>query len=88
MNAKDERKPTDSPDQFYYKTRKKALGPFKKDLWALPDATKAALAQAYDKTFGFLFDQLQGGEHRGHRRQDGEAAAAAPSRAHGRDRRG
>ena len=61
VNAKDERKPTDSPDQFYYKTRKKALGPFKKDLWALPEATKAALAQAYDKTYGFLFDQLKVG---------------------------
>src|SRR5512143_2204819 len=31
-NAKDERKPTDSDEQFYYKTRKKALGPFKQQL--------------------------------------------------------
>ena len=61
VNAKDERKATDSDDQFYYKTRKKALGPFKKELWELPEVTKAALAQAYDKTFGFLFDQLKVG---------------------------
>ena len=61
-NAKDERKPADSDEQFYYKTRKKALGPFKKELWDLPDATKAKLAQAYDKTFGFLFDQLKVGD--------------------------
>ena len=27
QNAKDERKPTDSDEQFFYKTRKKALGP-------------------------------------------------------------
>src|SRR5687767_9080837 len=31
-NAKDERKPADSDEQFYYKTRKKALGPFKRRL--------------------------------------------------------
>ena len=57
-NAKDERKPTDSDDQFYYKTRKKALGPFKKQLWDLPEGAKAVLASAYDEKFRFLFDQL------------------------------
>jgi len=57
-NAKDERKPTDSDEQFYYKTRKKALGPFKEQLWNLPEATKATLAKAYDDKFGFLFQQL------------------------------
>jgi len=57
-NAKDERKPTDSDEQFYYKTRKKALGPFKQQLWNLPDSAKAALAKAYDEKFRFLFDQL------------------------------
>ena len=31
-NAKDERKATDSDEQFFYKTRKKALGPFKQQL--------------------------------------------------------
>ena len=57
-NAKDERKPTDSDEQFFYKTRKKAIGPFKKQLWELPDEAKAKLAKAYDDKFGFLFDQL------------------------------
>jgi len=57
-NAKDERKPTDSDEQFYYKTRKKALGPFKEQLWDLPDTTKAVLARAYDEKFAFLFQQL------------------------------
>lgn len=60
-NAKDERKPKDSDEQFYYKTRKKALGPFKRELWDLPADTKAALAAAYDRTFGFLFEQLRVG---------------------------
>jgi fructose-bisphosphate aldolase, class II len=61
-NAKDERKPTDSDEQFYYKTRKKALGPFKRELWDLPDASRAALDAAYDEKFGFLFDQLAIGD--------------------------
>jgi fructose/tagatose bisphosphate aldolase len=60
-NAKDERKPTDSDEQFYYKTRKKALGPFKRELWDLPEPVKGELAAAYEKTFGFLFDQLRVG---------------------------
>jgi fructose/tagatose bisphosphate aldolase len=57
-NAKDERKPTDSDEQFFYKTRKKALGPFKQKLWALPADVKRTLASAYDEKFGFLFEQL------------------------------
>ncbi len=58
-NAKEERKPGDSDDQFYYKSRKKALGPFKKELWELPESDKARLAASYDKTFTFLFEQLR-----------------------------
>jgi fructose/tagatose bisphosphate aldolase len=58
VNAKDERKSTDSDEQFFYKTRKKALGPFKKQLWDLPDSSKAALGKVYDEKFTFLFNQL------------------------------
>jgi fructose/tagatose bisphosphate aldolase len=57
-NAKDERKPADSDEQFYYKTRKKALGPFKKRLWDLQVEAKQTLAEAYDRKFEFLFTQL------------------------------
>lgn len=57
-NAKDERKPTDSDEQFFYKTRKKALGPFKKQMWDLPADAKVTLAKAYDDKFAFLFQQL------------------------------
>jgi hypothetical protein len=39
-NAKDERKATDSDEQFFYKTRKKAIGPFKRRLWDLPEAAR------------------------------------------------
>ena len=58
VNAKDERKPTDSAEQFYYKSRKKAIGPFKRRLWDLPADVKATLAAAYDAKFEFLFTQL------------------------------
>lgn len=57
-NAKDERKATDSDEQFFYKTRKKAIGPFKRRMWDLADDVKANLAKAYDAKFGFLFTQL------------------------------
>ncbi|MFN2567013.1 MAG: class II fructose-bisphosphate aldolase [Gemmatimonadaceae bacterium] len=58
QNAKDERKPSDSEEQFFYKTRKKALGPFKERFWDLPGDAKATLARAYDRKFEFLFTQL------------------------------
>lgn len=58
LNAKDERKATDTDEQFFYKTRKKALGPFKRRLWDLPAAVRSELAAAYDAKFTFLFNQL------------------------------
>jgi hypothetical protein len=57
-NAKDERKPTDSDEQFFYKTRKKAIGPFKRQMWSLAADVQATLDQAYDAKFQFLFEQL------------------------------
>ena len=57
-NAKDERKPSDTDEQFFYKTRKKALGPFKKRFWDLPSDVKARLSKAYEEKFSFLFTQL------------------------------
>jgi fructose/tagatose bisphosphate aldolase len=58
VNAKDERKASDSDEQFFYKTRKKALGPFKQQLWDLSGPERSALARAYDEKFTFLFNQL------------------------------
>ena len=58
VNAKDERKPADSDEQFFYKTRKKALGPFKKRFWDLDKETKSQIAAAYDSKFEFLFNRL------------------------------
>ena len=57
-NAADERKAGDTDDQFFYKTRKKACGPFKRQLWDLPADVKARIAEAYDAKFTFLFEKL------------------------------
>ncbi len=58
VNAADERKAGDTDDQFFYKTRKKACGPFKRQLWDLPADVKARIAAAYDAKFTFLFEKL------------------------------
>jgi fructose/tagatose bisphosphate aldolase len=58
VNAKDERKATDSDEQFFYKTRKKAIGPFKRALWDLPEELRGEIGRAYDAKFEFLFTQL------------------------------
>jgi fructose-bisphosphate aldolase, class II len=60
-NAAGERKPNDTDEQFYYRARKKAIGPFKRECWDLPAEVRAAIAADLEKTFGFLFDQLKVG---------------------------
>ena len=57
-NAADERKATDTDEQFFYKTRKKALGPFKRAFWDMPADVREKLGAAYDAKFAFLFEQL------------------------------
>lgn len=58
QNAAGERKAGDTPEQFYYRARKKAIGPFKRECWDLPAEVRDAIAADLEKTFGFLFDQL------------------------------
>ncbi len=57
-NAAGERKSGDTNEQFYYKARKKAIGPFKRDLWSLPEDIRSAVAADLEKMFAFLFEQL------------------------------
>ncbi|MEZ4457463.1 MAG: class II fructose-bisphosphate aldolase [Gemmatimonadales bacterium] len=57
-NAQGEKKANDTPEQFYYKARKRAIGPFKKEFWSLPETVRAEIAGELERTFGFLFDQL------------------------------
>lgn len=58
QNCASEKKPGQTPEQFYYKARKKALGPFKKELWNLTPNTKQALMSELTATFERLFKQL------------------------------
>ena len=62
LNAADERKSKDTEAQFIYKSRKKAVGPFKKEFWGLPEEARAAIGADLEKQFGFLFDQLGVGQ--------------------------
>ncbi|MGH7548885.1 MAG: class II fructose-bisphosphate aldolase [Gemmatimonadales bacterium] len=57
--CKDERKKGDTEQQFVYKSRKKAIGPFKRRLWDLPADVRAAIAADLERTFAFLFEQLR-----------------------------
>ena len=57
-NCADERKPKDTEEQFLYKTRKRTIGPFKQRLWDLPEESRLTIRNAWEKQFGFLFDQL------------------------------
>jgi fructose-bisphosphate aldolase class II len=57
-NAAAERKAKDTEAQFIYKSRKKSVGPFKKEFWNLPEEALAAIGTDLEKQFGFLFDQL------------------------------
>ncbi len=58
-NAQSERKPADSVEQFYYKARKKAIGPFKRELWSLPAMVRQQISADLEQTFTFLFEQLR-----------------------------
>jgi tRNA sulfurtransferase ThiI len=57
-HAAEERKPADTEQQFLYKGRKKAIGPFKKQLWTLDAATRDAIGASLEGRFSFLMDKL------------------------------
>src|SRR5687767_9465205 len=57
-NCADERKDGETDEQFVYKTRKKAIGPFKQRMWELPESAKKPIIDAIEKKFEFLMDKL------------------------------
>src|SRR5205085_411035 len=57
-NATEERKPKDTEEQFIYKARKKAIGPFKKQMWSLSEPVREAIGQSLEERFTFLMKQL------------------------------
>jgi len=84
-----ERKADDTDEQIYYKSRKKAIGPFKRELWDLPASIRDAIAADLEQTFAFLFEQLRVTGTREvvarhvrppamHRAEPGPATVAAP----------
>ena len=58
-HAADERKPKDTEEQWLYKSRKKAIGPFKQRVWELPAAVREAIAKSLEERFAFLMQQLK-----------------------------
>jgi hypothetical protein len=57
-----EHKEGQTEEQFIYKTRKKALGPFKGELWGLSEDIRSAIRKSLEEKFAFLFDQLDAGQ--------------------------
>jgi len=58
VNAANEAKQGETQEQFLYKTRKKALGPFKKDIMSLPEEIRDNIADQIEDKFELLFRQL------------------------------
>ena len=53
-----ERKPDESEEQFIYKTRKKSLGDFKRQLWDIPEPNKNAIMKELEDRFDLIFQKL------------------------------
>jgi fructose-bisphosphate aldolase, class II len=59
VNAANEAKKGETEEQFLYKTRKKALGPFKKEIVGLSPEIREAIAREIEGKFDLLFKQLK-----------------------------
>ncbi|HEY7451227.1 MAG TPA: class II fructose-bisphosphate aldolase [Candidatus Limnocylindria bacterium] len=57
-NCTDERKPGETDEQFLYKTRKKALGPFKAALWSIGPEAEAEIGANLGSRIELLFERL------------------------------
>ena len=55
----EERSAGETKEQFLYKTRKKAIGPFKRQLWDLPPDAADEIGGNLRAKFGLLFDELR-----------------------------
>jgi len=59
QNCRSEMKAEWNEQQFLYKTRKKALGPFKRQLWELSDEEKQPIILALEQQISQLFESLK-----------------------------
>ena len=57
-NHADERKDGQTDAQFFYGTRKRAFGPFKRQLWDLPVETRDRIADDLEASFSLLMQRL------------------------------
>jgi len=58
LHNADERKAGETDAQFYYKTRKKAMGAFKPELWAIEQEAHDTLFMALEEQFAFFYERL------------------------------
>ncbi len=86
--AADERKANMTDAQFYYKSRKKAMGPFKPEMWNLPAEAKEALYAALEAQFAFFYNKLNVERHSGPGRPDRDRSGVPPAQASQHPRRG
>ncbi len=63
-NHDHERKEGQTDDQFYYKTRKRALGVYKEKIWNITKTHLDGIIQAWDNQFHNLFERLSLGDTR------------------------
>ena len=54
----DERKQGETEEQFIYKTRKKAFGDFKREMWNIPEENLRAIGDTLEQRFILLFHKL------------------------------
>jgi len=57
-NYSDERKAGDTEEQFLYKTRKRAWGDFKKEIWSIPEGNLKEMGDILEQRFALLFQKL------------------------------
>lgn len=53
-----ERRQGETEEQFLYKTRKRAFGDFKKEMWSLPEANLRGIGEELESRFSLLFQKL------------------------------
>lgn len=58
VKYKDERTSDETDEQFQYKTRKKAFGDFKKELWSLPESNLSEILKELENRFSLVFHKL------------------------------
>ena len=53
-----ERKQGETEEQFLYKTRKRAFGDFKKEMWSIPESNLKGIRDELESRFSLLFQKL------------------------------